>query len=116
VATTLRDADDSSDAQVAAIEDHMLEFLAWLGEQPAAREIAADQLRRVPQFRTTLLRLRQPNAGSLRGPVVKKTNLSAARRADLVALLDALEPAVYVLSTMHYRDYVPPVRFGAPGA
>lgn len=113
LAAALQDMGDS-EAEIQAAEDRILEFLDWLGQRPEVQAVAGDLLSRVPQFRTSLLRLRQPDGASVRGPVVKKTDLAAARRALLIALLGAPDPAAYVLATMHYHDHTP-IRFGPSG-
>jgi len=94
-------------------EDHLLAFLETLAGLPGARTVAADDLQRLPDLRAAVSQRRPPTASRRRGALVKLTDLSPARIDALVALLDAVEPAVHILSTMHYGES-PPQRVGAP--
>lgn len=101
---------------VPDMEDAVLDFLDELAQLPSVQTLAGDELQRLPSMRTSLLRQRDPGAASLRGAPVKLTDLSEPRRGALAALLAASQPAVYVLSTMHYRERTPRSPFALAGA
>ncbi|GIV77231.1 MAG: hypothetical protein KatS3mg050_1625 [Litorilinea sp.] len=85
-------------------EDAILAFLDRLAAWPEVVACAPEAFGQVATLREALLRRRQ-GGRPVRGTVVKATDLSPARRQDLVALLEEGQPAVLAIRRRHYpRD------------